>query len=143
MGRVINTESTAKQRNQLMRTIAEVLRRLSQKTDIDAEVKDMVSLLVFCLHEIDAGIDGSAEAWEKRDYWLKADELRQRWSWTSRMADEIQNMVFEDQWQQMPQIIAQLLPYVSDIKINKLTRKEDVWQGSYVRLMRERPPRDA
>ena len=31
MGRVINTDSTGKQRNQSMRTGAELLRRLSQK----------------------------------------------------------------------------------------------------------------
>jgi hypothetical protein len=32
------------------------------------------------------------------------------------------------------------MPYVSDIKITKLTRKEDAWQGSHMRLLRERAP---
>ncbi len=35
MGRVINTDSTGKQRNQQMRTAAEILRRLSQKQALD------------------------------------------------------------------------------------------------------------
>ena len=81
MSRVINPDSAGKQRTQLMRTTAEILRRLSQKSEIDAEVKDMVATLVFCFREIDEGIDVSATAWEKRDYWVKAEEFRQRWSW--------------------------------------------------------------
>ncbi len=46
MGRVINTDSTGKRRNQNMRTAAEILRRLSQKSAVDEDVKDMVAMLV-------------------------------------------------------------------------------------------------
>ncbi|MEP7293422.1 MAG: hypothetical protein ABI835_16680, partial [Chloroflexota bacterium] len=76
---VINTDSTGKHRNQAMRTGAELLRHLSQKPQIDDEVKDLVSAMIYALREIDEGIDSSAAAWEKRDYWMKADELRVRW----------------------------------------------------------------
>jgi hypothetical protein len=140
MSRVINPDSTGKQRNQLMRTAAEILRRLSQKSDIDAEVKDMVATLVFCFREIDEGIDQSAAAWEKRDYWVKAEEFRQRWSWAGDMADQLKNLIYTESWQNMPQIMVKLLPRVSDIKITKMTRKESEWQGNYDRLMREKPP---
>ena len=141
MGRVINPDSAGKQRNQSMRTIAEILRRLSQKDTIDDEVKDMVATLVYCFREIDEGIEASAAAWEKRDYWMKADELRQRWSWAGRMADELQVIVFSDDWDSLPMMVVKMLPYVNDIKITKLTRKEDAWQGSYTRLLRERAPK--
>jgi hypothetical protein len=140
MSRVINPDSTGKQRNQLMRTAAEILRRLSQKSDIDAEVKDMVATLVFCFREIDEGIDQSAAAWEKRDYWVKAEEFRQRWSWAGDMADQLKNLIYTESWQNMPQIMVKLLPRVADIKITKMTRKESEWQGNYDRLMREKPP---
>ena len=80
MSRVINTDGPGKRRNQLMRTCAELLRRLSQKQEIDADSKDMLALLTYCLREIEAGIDESALAWEKRDYWMKAEEFRQRCS---------------------------------------------------------------
>jgi hypothetical protein len=49
-------------------------------------------------------------------------------------------LVFSDDWQQLPSIILKLLPLFKDIKITKLTRKESSWQGSYDRLMREKPP---
>ncbi|MBZ0299200.1 MAG: hypothetical protein K8J31_05650 [Anaerolineae bacterium] len=140
MSRVINTDSAGKKRNQNMRTGAELLRRLSQKDTMDAEARDMVALLVYCLREIDEGIDVSAQAWEKRDYWMKAEEFRQRWRWSGDLADELQAMVFDDEWQRMPEMMVRLLPYFSDIKINKFMRKPALWQGNYQRLMREKPP---
>ncbi len=140
MSRVINPDSTGKQRNQLMRTAAELLRRLSQKTDLDDETRDMVAMLVFCLRGIDEGIEQSAAAWEKRDYWVKAEELRQRWRWAGQMADALQAMVFQDDWQALPQMIVRLLPHFSEIKITKLTRSEALWHGAYARLMQEKSP---
>ncbi len=138
---IINTDSTGKQRNQAMRTGAEMLRRLSQKAEIDNEVKDMVAALIYALREIDEGIDSSAAAWEKRDYWMKADELRTRWEWTARMVDQLTPMVYEERWGDLPQMMVKLFPYFNDIKITKMTRKEDTWQGAHARLLKERPPR--
>ena len=140
MGRVINPDSTGKQRTQLMRTSAEMLRALTQKAEIDDQAKDMAATIVFSLREIDQGIEESAQAWEKRDYWQKAEELRQRWSWPGRMADQLSALIIADQWQNLPPLLVKLLPYFSEIKVTKVTRKEDTWLGAYTRLMNERPP---
>jgi hypothetical protein len=140
MSRVINTDSTGKKRNQNMRTGAELLRRLSQKTTLDDEAYDMVAQLVYCLREIEEGIDQSARAWEKRDYWMKAEEFRQRWYWVGDMADQLQTQVFNDDWDRLPQMMIKLLPYFSEIKVNKYMRKEGFWEGCYQRLLREKPP---
>lgn len=139
MSRVINTDSTGKKRNQLMRTSAEILRHLSQKNAVDTSVKDMVAMLVYCLREIDEGIEQSAAVWEKRDYWMKAEEFRQRWSWCGLLADELQRLVYDDEWHLLPQMMVRLLPYFNDITINKFTRKETLWQGAYDQLIREKP----
>jgi hypothetical protein len=139
MGRVINTDSTGKRRNQNMRTAAEILRRLSQKAAVDEDVKDMVAMLVYCFREIDEGIDQSAAAWEKRDYWMKADEFRVRWGWAGGAADELQAMIYNDDWQRLPQIMLKLFPRFADITITKFTRKESAWKGRYQHLMSEKP----
>lgn len=139
MGRVINTDSTGKQRNQTMRTVAEILRRLSQKQVVDDEVRNMTAMLVFCFREIEAGIDQSATAWEKRDYWVKSEELRQRWMWVGDMADQLRNMIYSEQWTLLPPIMLKLLPRVADIKITKMTRDVSLWDGVYDKLMQEKP----
>lgn len=140
MSRVINTDSTGKKRNQLMRTVAEILRRLSQKNTVDESVKDMAAMLVFCLREIDDGIEQSAAVWEKRDYWMKAEEFRERWRWAGEKADELQALIFDDAWHQLPPTMITLLPYFNEITINKFTRKESDWAGAYDRLLSEKPP---
>ena len=40
----------------------------------------------------------------------------------------------------LPPMIVKLLPNFNDIKITKYTRKESEWDGSYSRLMSEKPP---
>ncbi|MCS7070406.1 MAG: hypothetical protein NZM00_02800, partial [Anaerolinea sp.] len=114
-----------------MRTVAEVIRHLGQKQVIDDEAKDMISLLVYCFREIDEGIEASAQAWEKRDYYLKAEELRTRWGWAGRMADELQQLVFTENWDALPGYLLKIVPHVSDIKITKMTRSPEEWFGRY------------
>lgn len=139
MARVINTDSTGKKRNQHMRTAAEILRRLSSKNTIDDSVRDMVAQLVYTLRDIDEGIEQSAAAWEKRDYWMKAEEFRERWRWAGDLADDLAALVFGDEWQRLPEMMIKLLPYFTEIKITKLTRDESLWLDSYQRLMQEHP----
>lgn len=139
MSRVINTDSPGKRRNQLMRTSAELLRHLSQKSEIDADAKDMLALLVFSLREIADGIEESTIAWEKRDYWMKAEEFRAKWGWTHRMGSELEALIFKQAWDELPALMVRLLPYFSDIKVNKITRKDQAWLGCYQQLLSERP----
>ncbi len=138
MGRVINTDNPGKRRNQQMRTCAELLRRLTQQNKMDDDSKNMLALLVFCLREIADGIDESTIAWEKRDYWVKAEEFRERWRWTHELSAELKEVILSEKWDEMPAILLKLFPYFSDIKVTKFTRSQSLWQGAHDRLTEER-----
>lgn len=135
MGRVINTNSPGKRRSFHMRTIAEILRRLTQKPDVDDEVRDMLAMIVFSLREIDGTVLESIEAWEKRNYWKKADDFQQKWWWAKDMATGIEKMVRNEDWDKLPEYMVKLLPKVSDIKINKMMRNASTWEGAYEQLL--------
>jgi len=137
MSRVLNTNDPGKIRNQLMRTVAELLRHLSQKKELDDEAKDMAAMLVFCLRDIDEGIETSAAAWEKRDYWIKAEQLRQRWVWTGNASASVENVIRNESWETLPAVMAGLFEHFADIKITKFTRDASEWQGAYQRLQEE------
>lgn len=137
MSRVINTNSPGKVRNQLMRTSAEVIRRLGQKSQLDDETRDMTALLIFCFRRIDEGIEESVRAWEKRDYWVKAEQFRIKWSWVNSAASELEMIIRDRSWENLPPALIRLLPYFEDIKIAKYTRKPSLWQGAYARLLAE------
>ncbi len=137
MSRTFKIDSPGKVRSQLMRTCAEVIRHLSQKNTLDDEAKDMAALLVYCLRQIDAGIEESSKAWEKRDYWMKAERFREKWLWAGRAASDLEAVIRRGAWEQLPALLAQLYRHFADIKVNKLTRKSSLWEGAYQRLMTE------
>jgi hypothetical protein len=137
MTRVINVDGPGKLRSQLMRTAAEIIRRLSLKHEVDDETRDMAALLVYCFRQIDVGIDESVRAWEKRDYWVKAEKFRLQWAWVKQAADDLDQIVGTEDWDELPPALIRLLPQFSDIKIAKFTRKPSLWQGTYQRLLQE------
>lgn len=140
MSRVVHTDSVGKARSQHMRTAAEVMRRLSQKTTLDDEAKDMAATLVFCFRNIEDGIEEAMIAWEKRNYWNKVEQFRQQWTWVGHAAANLERLIRADAWDQLPAQLVGLFTHFSDITINKFTRGADAWEGAYARLMDERPP---
>lgn len=139
MSRVINIDNPTKLRNQNRRTIAELLRRLSQKPQIDLEVKDMSATIVFGLRDISSGVEQTVLAWEKRDYWMKAERFVRQWEWTVESAANLEDVIRNDAWDLLPELLADLFPRFADIQIKSMTRKPDVWRGAYDRLMSEPP----
>jgi hypothetical protein len=131
MGRVVNTNAPAKRRSHLMRTIAEILRGLSQKKGVDDEVKDMVAMIILALREIDETVGESVKAWEKRNYYKKADDFQEKWWWTQAHRPALEKVLLENKWEDLPQAMLKLLPHFSDIEINKAMRSESDWHGSY------------
>ncbi|MGI6366993.1 MAG: hypothetical protein ACOX2L_01310 [Anaerolineae bacterium] len=137
MARYINTASPGKQRNQARRTIAEILRHLMSKGALDAEARDMAAAIVYALREIDESIELTTEAWEKRDYFLKADKFRLEWEWARPAATRLEGLLREARWDQLPLELAALAGRFADVKIVKFTRSEEAWRGNYQRLMQE------
>jgi len=135
MSRVVNVDNVGAQRQRLRRTIAEALRNLMGKSEVDEEARDLAALIVFSLREIDAGIEQTTSAWEKRDYYLKADRFRQEWMWVAPAADELEKLLREQAWDRLPAALAGLLGHFSDITINRKVRSEQLWHGCYRRLL--------
>ena len=109
MARVINTDSPGKRRGNLMRTVAELQRRLMKKTAPDEEARDMLALAVFCLREIAATVKETSDVWDERGYWKKAAAFETQWEWAGETAA---------------------------IEVTKFTRKETLWQGCRRRLLK-------
>lgn len=137
MARIINTANPGKLRSQARRTIAEMLRRLMSKGTLDDEARDMLATIVYALRAIDATIEVTTDAWEKRDYYLKADKFRLEWEWASPAADRLEAIVRLGKWDRLPQEIMGLAQRFADVKIVKFTRAEDAWQGNYRQLLAE------
>jgi hypothetical protein len=139
MGRVVRVETPTQVRNRHRRTIAEMLRRLLEKSTLDTESKDMAATLVYLLREIQEGVEQSARAWEKRDYWMKAERFLREWEWTAEMAANIEDVLRHDALDLLPQLLVELFAHFNDIQVKTMTRSPSEWQGNYARLMAEPP----
>jgi hypothetical protein len=137
MSRIISTEGPGKIRNQHRRTIAEALRRVSLKQQLDDEVKDLAALIVFCLHRIADTVEQTTEAWDKRDYYLKADRFREKWRWVEPLADQLSAVIYEARWDALPDVLVQLMPHFADVTVKQMTRKPSLWKGAYGKFMQD------
>ncbi|XWX04743.1 hypothetical protein VZO05_04135 [Aggregatilineales bacterium SYSU G02658] len=135
MGRVINTNEPGKRRSYHMRTIAEIVRALGQKQTIDDDVRDMCATIVLSLRDIHETVEESIKAWEKRNYWKKADDFQEQWYWASQTADQLEKLIREENWDELPTMMMRLYPRIADIEINKSMRSADDWVGNYDRLL--------
>lgn len=139
MSRVINPNTPGKERNQCRRTIAELLRRMSRKAEIDAEARDMAAAIVYRLRRIDDTVDETTAAWEKRGYWMKADRFRRKWEWARESAANLDDVLRNEAWDLLPGLLAELFPRFADVQVKKMTRPPAHWQGAFQELMKEPP----
>lgn len=136
MGRIIYTETPAKTRHHYRRSIAEMLRRLSQKECIDQEAKDQTALIVLCLQGMAETVDQTVRAWENRDYWMKAEQFVREWTWIDPMADELAGLIHGERWDDLPLLLAKLAPHFADISVKRMTRSPGFWDGAHEKLMK-------
>jgi hypothetical protein len=137
MSRVINTSDPGKRRSQLRRTIAEVLRHLIFKRELDEEAKDLAAALVLSLRGIAESVEITTAAWEKRDYYLKADRFSLEWEWVTPAAQRLEEIIRHGRWEKLPGELAALAPHFADIRIAKMTRPASAWKASYRLLMQK------
>ncbi len=105
------------------------------KRSFDSEARDMAAAIVLALDEMATTVDVTCDAWEKRNYFLKADRFRLEWEWVRPAADRLRAMILEQQWQRVPIELAGLLPRFGDVSIAKMTRSSEAWDGALARLL--------
>ncbi|PEN11266.1 hypothetical protein CRI94_15865 [Longibacter salinarum] len=147
MGRIVRTGSTpAKRRHQHRRSCAEVLRLLAKRNlagDFDREARDMVAFLVWNLHGIYRTIDESAQTWDEKGYWRKAEGLRDRWLWARTAARELEEMIRSDRWEDVAPALVPLVPQFQDVTVRSITRNADWWCGAHRALLNQSRPASA
>ena len=134
MSRIINTDSTGKQRTQLTKATAVALRQLSQQTDFGDEARDLAAFIALALRSIHDGIDSSVSAWEKRGYWVKADRFRMEWAWADAMASRLGEAILRDDWSAVAQLSIQTAQRLNRVQVSGNPRIGKPWEGAYARL---------
>ena len=134
MSRVINPDSVGKERTRLTKSIVLCIRELAKQTQVTPEAKDLASYIALALQAISEGIEVSVVAWEKRDYWVKADKFRMEWMWAGQLADKMKAAVLGDDWATIAMLMPQIASKFGKIIVSDNHRLGKPWTGAYTLL---------
>lgn len=138
MGRLVKPDNVGKTRDRLMKSMALTLRQLATRPALDETARDMAAFLALALHEINETIDVTCAAWEKRDYWLKADQFRRDWMWVLPISGKLEAVVLEDRWIELPGLMAGLATHLDKVVLPKRNTLGEPWIGAYAALREKR-----
>jgi len=134
LSRVINPDSVGKERTRLIKSIVLCIRELAKQAKVTDESKDLASYIALALQAIAAGIDVSVAAWEKRDYWVKADKFRMEWMWAGQSAEKMKTAVLTDDWVTIATLMPQIASRFNKVEVSDNHRLGKPWMGAYTLL---------
>lgn len=134
MSRLIKTGSIAADRKKLMRLLAITMRALMAQGQVDSSTRDMLAFVVLVLEEITASVEKTVAPWEKRDYWLKADQFQREWAWAARLAASLRADLAADAWSEIPVRLAELAGQVHQVEVPQRLKQQHPWIGSWQQL---------
>lgn len=137
MGNLINPDNAGKRRERYVKATVLAMRELVNKKKVDDEVRDLTAFIVLTLRQIDETIDETCKAWEKRDYWIKADRFRNDWFWTKSAADKLAQAVLENKWQLVPAVVKEMAKHLQNVTLPKRDWGAP-WDGAYALLLEKR-----
>ena len=138
MSRLIKTDTVGKDRTRLSKGIVLAIRELAKQNDVTTESKDLAAFIALALQTIADGIDESVAAWEKRDYWVKADRFRMEWAWAGQSARKMKSALTDDDWAAIAMLMPQIASKFSKIVVSDNHRMGKPWVGSYKRMQEEK-----
>jgi len=95
------------------------------------QTKDIAAFIALTLTAISHTAERTALAWEKRDYWIKADHFRNEWKWVSTYGNRMQSAVLDGNYSLMHTTATDISEFVNDIELPKRHRLGTPWTGAY------------
>lgn len=103
----------------------------------DDLTKDLAAYVALSLGEINATVEASVSAWEKRGYWVKADKFRIEWEWTGGMSRTMKEALLKEDWATVAMTSAKVAQKLSSITVPERNRLGEPWIGAWKRLKSE------
>jgi hypothetical protein len=135
VGRVIHLQNGSTIRNQAMRQIVWIIREMTKSNIPETARKDMAAGIVLALRAIQDTIEQAATAWEKRDYWVKADHFRMDWRWVIKAEADLHSALVKEDWGACAGVAVFLAQKMSTIEMPKRIPAIPPWQDAWRRFL--------
>ena len=129
--RIIKLDGVGKQRKKLTREVVLAIRELMRLEEVNTETRDLAAFIALNLEAIYQTIDLTVAAWEKRDYWVKADRFRMEWAWSGKLAGEMGIAIRTDDWQAVALISAKAAQKLNKVQVPQRHRLGEPWHGAW------------
>jgi len=131
MSRVINSDSPGQNRNRLLKLLLSTIIEMNQSRFNAIELNDAVAFIILSLMEIERTIAQTTAPWEKREYWVKADQFRGEWKWVGEIKTSLIQSKTEKGWLTIPPEIVILAAKLEEFEPSKRMQGKAFWKGAY------------
>jgi hypothetical protein len=131
LSRIINPDSAGKERSHLSKAIVLAVREMVLQSEPGTESRDLAAFIILALEKISSTIDISVAAWEKRDYWVKADKFRMEWAWAGQLAKKMRDGLGKEDWGTIAVVAAQAAQKLNKISVAPGNRLGRPWVGAW------------
>lgn len=91
----------------------------------------MLAYLALCLSEISSSVDQTCQAWEKRDYWVKADRFRLEWAWAGQTYSDLSAQLEAGDLDAGAATAGRLGTHLGAISLPRRTRTDHPWSKAW------------
>ncbi len=138
MVRIVKVVQNNQERKQLSQSIVLASRKLIEAKEPNELVQDLAAFITLNLKSLYQNVNHSAEAWERRGYWLKADRYRLEWEWVNRMSNAMLEAFLGDDIQSMISVSEEILQKLKNIKLPKRSNADEPWIGARFKIIKKR-----
>lgn len=133
MSRIIRPDSPARGRAKLLATIREALAPFDAP-GLPSDARDRLAYVGLVLRELQHSTEQTAEAWERRGYWVKVDQFRREWSWVGEGAKAVLEPLLGKDLEASMAAARSLRPRFPPALGSPSRRSSSPWVGAYARL---------
>ncbi|RJQ41064.1 MAG: hypothetical protein C4545_07620 [Anaerolineaceae bacterium] len=131
MSPVINRNNYSNQRNSYLRFISTALISLQNGKIANDAFKDICVFIFLTLLEIQKSVRNTIQPWEKRGYWVKADQFRDEWKWVDPILNSIEKKIKSQDWKALSKDIETMKEICKDFPPYQRLQVKNPWEGSW------------
>lgn len=117
-----------------MRGVVLAIRELMRQEAQDELSRDLAAFIGISLLEIYKTVNTSVAAWEKRNYWVKADRYRMEWVWCENLGRQMSTAVLAEDWLTIAITSAKVAQNVSTVDLPRRHKLGEPWIGAWEML---------
>jgi hypothetical protein len=132
VARIIRTESGTTRRNRILNGMALALRAVAGRPDVsEGEAREVLAFLALSLAELNESVEETVRAWERREYWLKADRFRSEWGWAASIQGALDRALSSGDWPRAQACGMELANVLADRRLRPRETTSRPWSGAW------------